>query len=147
MSLTHILSTNSAPNYCVMHKVRPSFVFDESLNAAFLQELFEGDTTYAETVFEDFLKDIPIYWERVEAAYNSKNLPVLGTTVHTCKTLFGYVGFTDLQEQCQQFENKCSVNTVEELKLDYILLIQRKEKAQHIIEKEYGRLREFNEAK
>ena len=130
-----------------MHKIRPAFVFDESLNAAFLQELFEGDTIYAETVFEDFLKDIPVYWERVEAAYNNKNLPVLGTSVHTCKTLFGYVGFTDLQELCQQFENKCSVNSVEELRLDYILLIQRKEKAQHIIEKEYDRLRQFNGSK
>jgi HPt (histidine-containing phosphotransfer) domain-containing protein len=127
-----------------MQNIRTGFVFDESLNAAFLAELFEGDTTYAETVFEDFLRDIPVYWERVETAYINKNLPVLGTSVHTCKTLFGYVGFTDLQELCQQFENKCSVNSVEELRLDYILLIQRKEKAQHIIEKEYDRLRQFN---
>ncbi len=127
-----------------MYNIRPAFVFDESLNAAFLQELFEGDTIYAETVFEDFLRDLPVYWERVEAAYNSKNIPVLGTTIHTCKTLFGYVGFTDLQEWCQQFENKCSVSNAEELRVDYILLIQRKEKAQHIIEKEYTRLRLFN---
>ena len=130
-----------------MQNIRTEFVFDESLNAAFLAELFEGDTAYAETVFEDFLRDLPDYWERVEAAYNNKNLPVLGTSVHTCKTLFGYVGFTDLQELCQQFENKCSVNSVEELRLDYILLIQRKERAQHIIEKEYYRLRQFNGSK
>jgi len=130
-----------------MQNIRTGFVFDESLNASFLAELFEGDTAYAETVFEDSLRDLPVYWERVEAAYTSKNLPVLGTTVHTCKTLFGYVGFTDLQELCQQFENKCSVNSVEELRLEYILLIQRKEKAQHIIEKEYDRLRLFNEMK
>jgi hypothetical protein len=57
-----------------MQKIRNSFVFDESLNASFLEELFEGDTKYAETVFEDFLKDLPVYWERVEAAYNTKNL-------------------------------------------------------------------------
>ena len=130
-----------------MPKVRPPFVFNESLNAAFLEELFEGDTIYAETVFEDFLKDLPVYWERVENAFNGKNLPVLGTSIHTCKTLFGYVGFTDLQELCQQFEDKCSVNTVEELRVDYILMIQRKEKAQHIIEKEYTRLKLFNEDK
>ena len=130
-----------------MQKTRPSFVFDESLNASFLEELFEGDTGYAETVFEDFLKDLPVYWERVEAAYNTRNLPSLGTTVHTCKTLFGYVGFTDLQELCQQFENKCAVNNAEELRVEYILLIQRKERAQHIIEKEYTRLRLFNEDK
>jgi len=128
-----------------MQKIRTTFVFDESLNSTFLAELFEGDTIYAETVFEDFLKDLPIYWLRVESAYNSKNLPALGTAVHTCKTLFGYVGFTDLQELCQQFENKCSVNTAEELRVEYILLIQRKERAQHIIEKEYDRLRLYNE--
>src|ERR1700744_503389 len=130
-----------------MQNIRPGFVFDENLNATFLAELFDGDTVYAETVFEDFLRDLPVYWDRVEAAYEAKNLPVLGTSVHTCKTLFGYVGFTDLQELCQQFENKCSVNTAEELRVDYILLIQRKEKAQHIIEKEYTRLRLFNTEK
>ncbi|MBS1659431.1 MAG: Hpt domain-containing protein [Bacteroidetes bacterium] len=129
-----------------MQKIRAPFVFDESLNASFLAELFDGDTLYAETVFEDFLKDLPVYWQRVEAAYDSKNLPVLGTSVHTCKTLFGYVGFTDLQELCQQFENKCSVNSADELRVDYIILIQRKEKAQHVIEKEYARLRQFNES-
>jgi hypothetical protein len=128
-----------------MSNVRPRFDFDESLNSAFLEELFEGDTVYAETVFEDFLKDLPVYWERVENAFNGKNLPVLGTSIHTCKTLFGYVGFTDLQDLCQQFENRCAVNTVEELKIEYILLVQRKEKAQHIIEKEYTRLRLYNE--
>src|SRR6202000_3307207 len=122
-----------------MQKIQPAFVFDESLNATFLAELFEGDTIYAETVFEDFLRDLPVYWEKVEEAYNNNNLPVLGTTVHTCKTLFGYVGFTDVQDQCQQFENKCSVSSTDELKLDYILLVQRKEKAQHIIEKESTR--------
>jgi len=130
-----------------MPKVRPPFVFNESLNAAFLEELFEGDTIYAETVFEDFLRDLPDYWDRVDTAFNNKNLPALGTCIHTCKTLFGYVGFTDLQELCQQFEDKCSVNTVEELRIDYILMVQRKEKAQHIIEKEYTRLRLFNEDK
>ncbi|HEY4338200.1 MAG TPA: Hpt domain-containing protein [Puia sp.] len=129
-----------------MQNLRTGFVFDESLNASFLAELFDGDTIYAETVFEDFLRDIPDYWDRVESAYEAKNLPVLGTSVHTCKTLFGYVGFTDLQELCQQFENKCSVNTAEELRLDYIRLIQKKERAQRVIEKEYVRLREFNEA-
>jgi len=129
-----------------MQNFRTGFVFHESLNASFLAELFDGDTSYAETVFEDFLRDLPVYWDRVEAAYDNKNLPVLGTSVHTCKTLFGYVGFTDLQDLCQQFENKCSVSTVEELRLDYIRLIQRKERAQNIIEKEYDRLRKFNES-
>jgi len=128
-----------------MPNIPTVFVFDESLNSKFLAELFEGDTCYAETVFEDFLRDLPVYWDRVDLAYQNKNLPVLGTSVHTCKTLFGYVGFTDLQELCQQFENKCSVNNMEELSLEFVQLTHRKERAQHIIEKEYDRLRRFNE--
>jgi HPt (histidine-containing phosphotransfer) domain-containing protein len=130
-----------------MPKVRAPFVFDESLNASFLEELFEGDTNYAETVFEDFLRDLPVYWQRVDSAFSNGDLPALGTCIHTCKTLFGYVGFTDLQESCQQFENKCSVNTVDDLKVDYFLMVERKENARYIIEKEYTRLKLFNEDK
>lgn len=129
-----------------MANIHVGFVFDESLDAAFLAELFDGDTIYAETVFEDFLRDLPVYWQRVDNAFENENLPVLGTCVHTCKTLFGYVGFTDLQELCQQFENRCSVNKVDELRDEYLLLTERKEDAQRIIEKEYNRLREYNEA-
>jgi len=129
-----------------MPNIRSGFVFDECLNSAFLAELFDGDTIYAETVFEDFLRDLPVYWQRVDNAFENENLPVLGTCVHTCKTLFGYVGFTDLQELCQQFENNCSVNRMDDLRDDYRLLTERKEKAQRVIEKEYNRLREYNEA-
>ena len=121
------------------------FVFNGSLNAAFLDELFEGDSVYAETVFEDFLRDLPGYWRQVEAAYQNKNMIGLRTCVHTCKTLFGYVGFTDLQEFCQEFENKCNNHTPEDLKADYTVLLQKKENAQGVIENEYARLKLFNQ--
>jgi HPt (histidine-containing phosphotransfer) domain-containing protein len=121
------------------------FVFHESLNAAFLEELFEGDTIYAETVFEDFLRDLPAYWEKVQSSYLNKNMSQLGTNIHTCKTLFGYVGFTDLQELCQEFENKCSLHTAEALEGDFSILSGKKEEAQKIIENEYSRLKSFNE--
>ena len=121
------------------------FVFHERLNSTFLEELFEGDTIYAETVFEDFLRDLPAYRERVQTSYQNRNLPLLGTNIHTCKTLFGYVGFTDLQELCQEFENKCGIHTAEELSGDFALLSERKQEAQHIIENEYKRLKRYNE--
>ena len=121
------------------------FVFHERLNADFLKELFEGDTIYAETVFEDFLRDLPAYWEKVQASYQNKNMSLLGTNIHTCKTLFGYVGFTDLQELCQEFENKCALNTAEALRMDFNNLTQKKQEAQKIIENEYNRLKSYNE--
>jgi len=121
------------------------FVFNGSLNAVFLDELFEGDTIYAETVFEDFLRDLPGYWKRVEAAYQNRSIIELRTCVHTCKTLFGYVGFTDLQEFCQEFENNCNGQMSEDLKADYTVLLQRKQNAQQVIENEYTRLKLFNQ--
>jgi hypothetical protein len=120
------------------------FVFHESLNAAFLDELFDGDTAYAETVFEDFLNDLPSYWLRVENAFQTRNMPALGTTIHTCKTLFGYVGFTDLQELCQEFENNCAGNTREALHPSFEILREKKSIAQNIIEQEYERLKVYN---
>src|ERR1700744_1867026 len=123
-----------------------SFIFNESLDRNFLDELFDGDTLYAETVFEDFLRDLPAYWNRVESACKDRNMPALGTCIHTCKTLFGYVGFTDLQEFCQAFENKCANHSMEELMADYSLLVEKKEKAQRVIESEYSRLKSFNES-
>lgn len=121
------------------------FVFNERLNAAFLDELFEGDTIYAETVFEDFLKDLPTYWQKVETSYQSKNMTALKTSIHTCKTLFGYVGFTDLQDLCQAFETKCSDMTGD-LAADFSILSDKKLNAQHIIENEYNRLKKYNES-
>jgi hypothetical protein len=121
------------------------FVFNENLNAAFLGELFEGDSQYAETVFEDFLRDIPVYWERVESAYKNRNLSLLKTCIHTCKTLFGYVGFTNLQEDCQLFEETCADKSDDDLQADFIVLSQKKDQARIVIEEDFKRLKIFNE--
>src|ERR1035438_8260652 len=88
------------------------FIFDERLDRAFLDELFEGDSVYTEVVFEDFLRDIPNYWKKVESAHINQDIPGLRTSVHKCKPLFGYVGFTDIQHLCQQLEDNCSGNTM-----------------------------------
>jgi HPt (histidine-containing phosphotransfer) domain-containing protein len=120
------------------------FMFNESLNILFLDELFEGDTMYAETIFEDFLRDLPDYWEHVESAFKRKDLSELGSTIHKCKTLFGYVGFTDIQEFCQGFENRCTKRITDGLDKDYIALARRKDEARVIIESEYYRLKTYN---
>lgn len=128
-----------------MQQLDPNkFIYNQALNTAFLDELFEGDTIYAETIFEDFLKDMPDYWTHVESAYKRKDMAELSSSIHKCKTLFGYVGFTDLQEFCQQFENNCSRITATELEADYSSLATKKEEARLIIESEYYRLKSFN---
>ena len=120
------------------------FIFDERLDRAFLDELFDGDAAYAEVVFEDFLRDLPDYWKEVETAHGNQDIPGIRTSVHKCKTLFGYVGFTDIQYLCQQLEDNCSGNPIEKGASDYSFLVQRKEEARQIIENEHRRLKSFN---
>jgi HPt (histidine-containing phosphotransfer) domain-containing protein len=120
------------------------FVFSKYLDARFLDELFEGDTGYAQTVFEDFLRDLPDYWQDVRAAYENQDLNGLRTSIHKCKTLFGYVGFSDIQQFCQDFENNCSGQPMSALESGYQVLLSRKEQARQVIEGEYERLKLFN---
>src|SRR4051812_44300179 len=83
------------------------FTFSEKLNAGFLNELFEGDYQYAETVFGDFLKYLPEYSAEIDAAYKQKNIEELRKAIHKCKTLMGFVGLTDIQDQYLKMEKMC----------------------------------------
>ena len=120
------------------------FLFNEHLDRAFLDELFEGDSVYAQVVFEDFLRDLPDYWKDVEMAHMNLDPKGLRTSVHKCKTLFGYVGFTDIQQLCQKLEDSCSADQAAQERPDFHVLLERKEEAQQIIENEYKRLKLFN---
>jgi HPt (histidine-containing phosphotransfer) domain-containing protein len=120
------------------------FVFDKHLDARFLDELFEGDSSYAQIVFEDFLRDLPDYWQDVRAAYEDQDIDGLRTSINKCKTLFGYVGFSDIQQLCQDFENNCTGQSMTALESGYQLLLAKKEQARQVIENEYERLKLFN---
>lgn len=120
------------------------FVFNKHLDARFLDELFEGDAVYAQIVFEDFLRDLPDYWQDVKTAYGNQDINNLRTSIHKCKTLFGYVGFSDIQQLCQDFENNCSGQPMTALEAGYQVLLAKKEQARQVIENEYERLKLFN---
>lgn len=120
------------------------FEFDAALDKAFLKDLFEGDTQYAMIVFGDFLKDLPTYWNEVEEAYRSKHLMNLRSSIHKCKTLFGYVGHMQMLELFQNFEHKCGVvDNFAKINEDYEVLQKKKKTAEQIIKNEYIRLTEY----
>jgi HPt (histidine-containing phosphotransfer) domain-containing protein len=122
------------------------FIFNENLDRPFLEELFNGDFTYAEDVFADFLSDLPSYWQDVETAWQQQQVTELRAAVHKCKTLFGYVGLTSIQQFCQEFEDHCidAIGTIGALTHQYELLFRHKEAAWQLIEAEHSRLQRFN---
>lgn len=123
-----------------------SFIFNKDLDAQFLNELFDGDMEYAETVFGEFMKNLPDYWKEVEDAYNKQHIRELRTAVHKCKTLFGYVGSADVQAYFQKFEHRCDeVRHVQEMKEEFAVMQQKKDSAHVLIANEYNRLKAFHE--
>ena len=123
------------------------FLFNASLDVAFLEELFEGDTAYAATVFGEFLKDLPLFWSEVETAHREKNVQALRAAAHKCKTLFGYVGCSSVQDAFQQFEQLCGrVAEASVLESDYRQLAVHKDAANGLIQAEYNRLKQFHES-
>jgi HPt (histidine-containing phosphotransfer) domain-containing protein len=124
----------------------PGFQFNDKLDIAFLNDLFEGDLEYATVVFGDFLKELPNYWVEVEQAYNNNKISELRSAVHKTKTLFGYVGHTKVLEAFQAFENQCNIaKDSKELTEEFNYLQQMKETAKKIIDQEYLRLKKYHQ--
>jgi hypothetical protein len=122
-----------------------NFVFNDCLNSAFLQDFFDGDMGYAETVFNDCLAHLPLYWKEVNSAHVRGSIPELKSAVHKCKTLFGYIGFSSVQDQFQAFEHKCTITqSMNELDADFESLDTKINLAIPVIETELGRLKAFN---
>lgn len=127
-----------------MYPSASSFQFNSQLDVVFLQDLFEGDIEYATTIFTDFLQDLPGYWDEVEMACRKQERLALRSSVHKCKTLFGYVGHSQIMEALQAFETQCdTVQDFDQLKKGYFELVQMKEDAEKLIGEELIRLKEY----
>lgn len=121
-----------------------SFQFNSLLDVQFLEELFEGDIEYAATVFGDFLQDLPMYWLEVETAFRNEDKFGLRSAAHKCKTLFGYVGHSQVLESLQTFERQCEAKgNFDQIRKEYLELVQLKESAEMLIRSEHQRLLDY----
>lgn len=121
------------------------FIFNEKINADALFSLYADDYAYMEEVFGVTLQHYEPDFELIKIAWEGESLADLKRGVHKVKPAFGFVGLTDIQEQCKQFEDKClQVAGTQELKEDYKRLISSLEDGKLIIESEYRRLKDFN---
>ncbi|MBS1563925.1 MAG: Hpt domain-containing protein, partial [Bacteroidetes bacterium] len=95
---------------------------------------------------QEFLKDLPVYWEEVAAARAGTDVRELGKSVHKCKTLFGYVGLTKTLELFQRFEHSCADPGAVVHEKNYEALREEKDRAQTLIAKGLVRLQSYNAA-
>ena len=97
-----------------------------------------------EETFTDVLGEYSDFVQKINTCFQEGDVAALKSAVHKIKPLFGFVGLTDIQSQCLQFENKCQGNTISRLAADYTHLHEKMTAARTIIEKEQDRLVKFN---
>jgi HPt (histidine-containing phosphotransfer) domain-containing protein len=126
-------------------KTANAFVFNAEIDANYLNSLYGDDYIYLQEVLDTVLKDYQSLTDNIEYSYSSGNLAALRSAVHKIKPVFGFVGLTSVQEQCQQFEQICSgVSSADQLAGDFETLKNKIFQSKQIIEEEKKKLEVFN---
>lgn len=122
-----------------------NFIFNEKINGDYLFSLYANDYPYIEEVFAVTLQHFDQDFEFIQAAYEGGNVTDLKKGVHKVKPAFGFVGLTDIQQQCAAFEDACQQTAdISGLKAGYKNLMASLEEGKLIIASEYRKLKDFN---
>jgi HPt (histidine-containing phosphotransfer) domain-containing protein len=122
-----------------------SFIFNAEIDLNYLQSLYGDDYVYLQEIFATVLHDYGSLADNLEYSYSSGNLTALKAAVHKIKPVFGFVGMTAVQQECQQFEDFCgTVASPEMLTRDFEILKNRIFQSRQVIEEEMKKLEIFN---
>jgi HPt (histidine-containing phosphotransfer) domain-containing protein len=126
-------------------KTHNPFVFNEEIDANYLFSLYGDDFVYLQEIFDTVLNDFESLKDNIEYSYSSGNIAALKAAVHKIKPVFGFVGLTAVQQECQQFEVRCgSVSSLDILTRDFETLKNRISESKIVIEEEKKKLEIFN---
>jgi HPt (histidine-containing phosphotransfer) domain-containing protein len=126
-------------------KTHNPFVFNEEFDVSYLFSLYGDDFVYLQEIFETVLQDFESLKDNIEYSYSSGNIAALKAAVHKIKPVFGFVGLTAVQKECQQFEARCGhVASLDILTKDFDLLKDRISQSKIVIEEEKKKLEIFN---
>jgi HPt (histidine-containing phosphotransfer) domain-containing protein len=120
------------------------FVFNQTINSKYINELYESDYVMIEETFADVLKEYDAYLQNINVCYQAEDVPALKSAVHKIKPLCGYVGLTELQSLCQKFENDCQDGEFRSLENECTGLMNSLIQAKALIVEEKARLSAFN---
>ena len=126
-------------------KTANAFVFNTEIDVNYLNSLYGDDFVYLQEVFETVLSDYQSLTDNIEYSYSSGNLVALRSAVHKIKPVFGFVGLTAVQQQCQLFEQICgAAGSPDILAGDFETLKNKIFQSKQIIEEEKKKLEVFN---
>ncbi len=122
-----------------------TFIFNEEIDSHYLFSLYGDDYLYVQEIFDTVLNDYESLTDNIEYSYASGNLAALKAAVHKIKPVFGFVGLTAVQLECQHFETICgTVGSLDILAGDFESLKNRISQSKQVIEEEKKKLEIFN---
>lgn len=124
------------------------FLFSEPFDSQSLRDLYEDDYQYIEEIFTTTLQQFEEDLKNIEGAYAAEDLLTLRKAVHKLKPAFGFVGLLEVQEFCQDYENRCmQAASVGELDPPYSALESLLMESRGWLRRELERLKSFNTRK
>jgi HPt (histidine-containing phosphotransfer) domain-containing protein len=121
-----------------------SFIFSDGIDTAYLNSLYGDDYIYLQEVFDTVLKDYKSLTDNIDFSYTSGDRMALRAAVHKIKPVFGFVGLTAIQTECQEFEDSCNNVSFENLARDFELLKEKLTQSRYLLEEEKKKLEIFN---
>jgi HPt (histidine-containing phosphotransfer) domain-containing protein len=126
-------------------KTANSFVFNSEFDTNYLFSLYGEDYQYLQEILDTVLNDYQSLTDNIEYSYSSGNINALKSAVHKIKPVFGFVGLTAVQHQCQQFEIICgTASSPDQIAGDFETLKNKIFHSKQIIEEEKKKLELFN---
>jgi hypothetical protein len=121
-----------------------NFTFCDAIDSEYIIDLYAGDYIMIEETFNDVLREYDEFVNKIIVSFAEGDLSALRGAVHKMKPLFGFVGLTQQQGQCLQFENGCLAMTGGQRADAFAALEKMLLGTKSIIEEESRRLAKFN---
>jgi hypothetical protein len=122
-----------------------TFIFNDKIDAVYINEMYDTDYPYIETIFKAILDSIDEDVAAIRDSYRKENLDSLRKSVHKIIPTFGFAGMLTIQKKCKEVENKCrSAISISEIEMDLLELMKNLEEAGAIIMEEHKKLESFN---
>ena len=80
------------------------------LDSRYLQEIYGDDQSFLRIIFETFLEDSLITWEKIYKAIEDSHFKQVEELIHQIKPSFAIVGLTQLYSKVKDFENLVKSN-------------------------------------
>jgi HPt (histidine-containing phosphotransfer) domain-containing protein len=87
------------------------FEYDERLDSAFLESIYDGDMDHAAISFEQFLSKYAVQIKEIEDCLAAADINLFRQKLHKIKPAFSYVGLTSLTAKAEIIERMCTDGT------------------------------------